>query len=86
MNRTELHHLRDAAQRAQAAIPVRFQVCFSTPCLTSGAPAVRRALEEALAAGDRPGEVVVTGDRLPRPLQPRAAGYRPPGWRAGGDL
>ena len=54
MNIQELHdHARQLRER-QAAIPVRVLICCSTPCLSSGAGAVKAALESVAAAhGDR---------------------------------
>ncbi len=60
MNRTELEQLRDKTRQAQAQQPVRFLVCYSTPCLSSGAPEIRQALEEGIAAGNLKGQVGVT--------------------------
>ncbi len=59
MNRAELDQLRDRARQAKGEQRVRFLVCYSTPCLSSGAPAIRAALEEGIAEEGRKGEVAV---------------------------
>lgn len=61
MNRTELQALAEKNRQSQERLSTRFLVCFSTPCLSSGAPEVKAAMEEAIAAsGGSKGQVAVT--------------------------
>ena len=78
MNRTELEHLRDKARQAQSQQPVRFLVCYSTPCISSGATAIREALEEGIAQGGFKGQVatVSTGCMGPCSRGPRVTVQR----------
>jgi bidirectional [NiFe] hydrogenase diaphorase subunit len=58
MNRAELVRLAEENRRGQKA--VRLLLCYSTPCLVAGAPAIRRTLEEGIAAAGLQAEVAVT--------------------------
>ncbi len=78
MNRAELDQLRDRALQARRDQKVRFLVCYSTPCISAGAPAIRAALEEEIAQGGLKGEVAVvaTGCMGPCSRGPRVTVQR----------
>jgi bidirectional [NiFe] hydrogenase diaphorase subunit len=79
VNRAELQGLKEKTRQAQMQQPLRFLVCYSTPCLSSGAPAVRQTLEEGIAAGGMKGQVAVkaTGCMGPCSRGPLVAVQRP---------
>ncbi len=60
MNRSELQDLAETIREKKSGIPLRLRVCYSTPCISSGAPAVKQALEEALKAAGESAAVKVT--------------------------
>ncbi len=60
MNRIDLQNLAEDLRQKQQATPLRLRVCYSTPCISTGAPAVKEALDEALAAAGGNAEVTVT--------------------------
>lgn len=63
MNRAELQAFSDDIRKRRDDCTLRFRVCYSTPCLSSGAAAVKAALEQGLqeAGGAAQVEVKATG-------------------------
>jgi bidirectional [NiFe] hydrogenase diaphorase subunit len=63
MNRADLQGMAQREQEKQAAFRCRILCCASTPCLSSGATAVREAIDKAIKEGNLDAEVesVATG-------------------------
>lgn len=59
MNRADLQAMAQREQERQAAFRCRLLCCASTPCLSSGATAVKDALEKAIKEGDLDADVQV---------------------------
>jgi bidirectional [NiFe] hydrogenase diaphorase subunit len=59
MNRADLQSLAQREQEKQNAFRCRIFCCASTPCLSSGATAVREALEKSVEASGLSGDVQV---------------------------
>ncbi|WP_027388893.1 NuoF family protein [Chrysiogenes arsenatis] len=60
MNRADLQQLAETVQEQLAALDWHILVCFSTPCLASGAAAIKEALDAALQTAGLPATVAVT--------------------------
>jgi bidirectional [NiFe] hydrogenase diaphorase subunit len=57
MNRADLQAMAQRERERQQAFRCRLLCCASTPCLSSGATAVQKAMEDAIAEHELSAEV-----------------------------
>ncbi len=60
MNRAEFIERAEELRANFQKVPLRLLVCYSTPCISSGAPPVKEALEEALQGQGDQVEIAIT--------------------------